>query len=48
MFWKVWNKHDYTGNAPDFNGSQISVMTGGFEILIFLHEEAVTLNSAPF
>ena len=29
---------------PDFNGSQISVKTSGFEISNLLHVEAVTLN----
>ena len=45
---KVWNKHDYAGSTPDFKGSQISVMTSGFEISTFLHGESVTLNRAPF
>ena len=45
---KVWNKYDYAGSTPDFEGSQISVTTSGFEISTFLHVEAVTLNTASF
>ena len=45
---KVWNKPDYTSSTPDFKGSQILVMTSGFEISTFLHLEAVTLNKVPF
>ena len=33
--------------TPDFKGSQISVMTSGFEISTLLHVEAVTLKKAP-